>query len=284
MTRRFGFGRNWKKYLSALSDADIEIAKRSLLAMLPTPDGTTAAEAIKGKRFLDVGCGSGLFSLCARSAGCKVVSFDYDQDSVACAEELRERYFPGDSDWTVLQGSVLDREFLRSLNTYDIVYAWGVLHHTGDMWNAMDNVAGLTTNGGALCVAIYNDCGLRSRVWHAIKRFYNLNVATKIATATVLVPYSLGRRAISSIRRGTNLFATYNSERGMHVLTDVLDWIGGYPYEYAKYEEVVQFYRDRGFVASKVIPTEGTGNHQFCFVLDATATEPRTPTQSPAPG
>lgn len=274
---RFGFGRNWKKYLAGLSDADIEIARGSLLAMVPTPDGKDPAEAIKGKRFLDVGCGSGLFSLCARSAGCKVISFDYDPDSVACAEELRNRYFPGDSDWKVLQGSVLDKDFLRSLGTHDIVYAWGVLHHTGDMWNALANVAGLTGSGGALCVAIYNDCGRRSPIWRGIKRFYNVNVATKIATSTVFVPYLLGRRAIASVRAGENLFATYNRERGMHVLTDIIDWIGGYPYEYAKCDEVVQFYRERGFFASKVLPTDGTGNHQFCFVRSA---EPRAPASS----
>lgn len=282
MTSRFRFGRNWRKYLSTLTDADIEIAKQSLLTMVPTPSGTNAAEAIRGKRFLDVGCGSGLFSLCARAAGCKVVSFDYDQDSVSCAEALRNRYYPGDTDWTVLQGSVLDTEFLRSLDTHDIVYAWGVLHHTGDMWSALDNVVGLTRNGGALCVAIYNDCGLRSKVWHEIKRFYNFNVVTKAVTSMVFVPYLLGRRAIASIRAGENLFTTYNRERGMHVLTDIMDWIGGYPYEYATYEQIVRFYSERGFVASKVIPTEGIGNHQFSFVRNATAPEV-TPSRTPLP-
>ena len=110
--------------MSTLSDADIEIARESLLTMISGADGAVTAKTIEGKRFLDVGCGSGLFSLCARSAGCKVVSFDYDPDSVSCAKELKARYYPDDSDWTVLQGSVLDKEFLTSLNTYDIVYAW----------------------------------------------------------------------------------------------------------------------------------------------------------------
>ena len=266
MKSRFGFGRNWKKYLSTLSDADIEIARESLLTMISGADGTVTAKTIEGKRFLDVGCGSGLFSLCARSAGCKVVSFDYDPDSVSCAKELKARYYPDDSDWTVLQGSVLDKEFLTSLNTYDIVYAWGVLHHTGDMWTAMDNVTSLTKNGGTLCLAIYNDCGLRSQVWHGVKRFYNFNVATKVVTSMVYVPYRIGRMAISSIRRRTNLFAAYKRERGMHVVTDLLDWIGGYPYEYAKWKEVVDFFSERRFIASTVTPSDGTGNHQFVFV------------------
>ena len=282
MKSRFGFGRNWKRYLSALAEADVEIAKQSLLAMISTPNGTGPAEAIKGKRFLDVGCGSGLFSLCARSAGCEVVSFDYDPDSVSCTKELRNRYFPGDPGWKVLQGSVLDKTFLSSLDTYDIVYAWGVLHHTGDMWTAMDNVARLVRSGGTLCLAIYNDCGLRSKAWRVIKRFYNVHLVTKIAVSGVFVPYMLSRRTISSIRRGSNLFATYNRQRGMHVLTDLFDWIGGYPYEYAKCDDIVQFYRDRGFVASKVMPTEGTGNHQCCFIHRAATTETPTPSRLPA--
>ena len=269
MKSRFGFGRNWKKYLSAMSDADIEIAKESLLTMISDADGAVTAKTIGGKRFLDVGCGSGLFSLCARSAGCKVVSFDYDPDAVSCAKELKDRYYPGDSDWTVLQGSVLDKEFLKSLNTYDIVYAWGCLHHTGDMWTAMDNVTSLTKNGGTLCIAIYNDCGLRSQMWHSVKRFYNFNVVTRIATCMVFVPYRIGRMAISSIRQRINLFAAYKRERGMHVVTDILDWIGGYPYEYAKWKEVVEFFSERGFIASTVTPSEGTGNHQFVFVRNA---------------
>ena len=248
-----------------MSDTDIKIAKQSLLAMISEADGTISA----GTRFLDVGCGSGLFSLCARSAGCEVTSFDYDPDAVSCAKELRDRYYPGDSNWAVLQGSVLDKEFLESLNTYDIVYAWGVLHHTGAMWNAMDNVAKLTKGGGHLCLAIYNDCGLRSRIWAKIKRFYNFNVATRVATSMVLVPYYMGRRAISSIRQRTNLFAAYQRKRGMHVVTDILDWIGGYPYEYAKSDEVVQFFCERGFIARTVNPTAGTGNHQFVFVRNA---------------
>ena len=252
-----------------MSDTDIKIARESLLTMISGADDTVTAKTIDGKRFLDVGCGSGLFSLCARSAGCKVVSFDYDPDAVSCTKELRDRYFPGDSDWTVLQGSVLDKEFLTSLNTHDIVYAWGVLHHTGDMWTAMDEVAKLTTSGGYLCLAIYNDCGLRSIIWHKIKRFYNINVATRVTMSMVLVPYYIGRMAISSIWQRTNLFAAYKRERGMHVVTDLLDWIGGYPYEYAKWKEIVGFFSERGFIASTVTPAEGTGNHQFVFVRNA---------------
>ena len=101
-----------------------------------------------GKTFLDIGSGSGLFSLAARKMGAKVYSFDYDPISVACTVELRSKYFPDESEWIVKEGSVLDRCFLKGLDFFDVVYAYGSLHHTGDMWTALANAASLAKSGG----------------------------------------------------------------------------------------------------------------------------------------
>ena len=68
----------------------IEEAKASLKQMLDV-------DSLTGKTFLDVGSGSGLFSLAAIMLGVKVYSFDYDPQSVACTTELKRRYFPNDS-------------------------------------------------------------------------------------------------------------------------------------------------------------------------------------------
>lgn len=136
---RFEFGKNWRSFLNTLDDERIAIAEASLRERLGD---------ISGKTFLDVGSGSGLSSLAARRLGAKVRSFDYDPHSVACTEELRRRYFPDDADWTVSAGSILDDGFVASLGRYDIVYAWGVLHHTGAMWRALENVGKLVAGGG----------------------------------------------------------------------------------------------------------------------------------------
>jgi len=66
--------------------------------------------SLEVKTFLDIGSGSGLFSLAARRLGARVHSFDFDNDSVACTAELKRRYFLGDGEWTINQASVLDKE------------------------------------------------------------------------------------------------------------------------------------------------------------------------------
>src|SRR5499433_2543356 len=128
---RFEFGKNWIRFLEGVRDEQIFTAESSLKRMLEI-------DSLAGLSFLDIGSGSGLFSLAARRLGARVFSFDYDPASVACTAELRRRYFPGDRDWKVEQGSALDRDYMTSLGEFDVVYSWGVLHHTGSMWKALD--------------------------------------------------------------------------------------------------------------------------------------------------
>lgn len=134
---RFEFGANWTRFLKDLNDDKIEQAVESLKNML-------RVETLEGKTFLDVGSGSGLFSLAARKLGAKVTSYDFDPECVACTTELKSRYFQDDQDWTILQGSALDEDHVKSLGQFDIAYSWGVIHHTGDMWrglNLIDNTS-----------------------------------------------------------------------------------------------------------------------------------------------
>ena len=144
---RFAFGKNWQQFLSVLNDDRIALAEKSVRKLLKAND-------LSGMRLLDIGSGSGLFSLAARRLGANVTSFDYDSDSVECTAELRRRYFDGDNNWSVKQGSVLDTEFLSTLGGFDVVYSWGVLHHTGDMYQAFDNVRPLVAPGGKLAISI----------------------------------------------------------------------------------------------------------------------------------
>jgi 2-polyprenyl-3-methyl-5-hydroxy-6-metoxy-1,4-benzoquinol methylase len=261
---RFEFGRNWKRFLRKLDDGRIEVAEQSLRDMLEVED-------LRGKRFLDIGCGSGLFSLAARRLGARVHSFDYDPESAACAAYLRERYFPGDGDWTIEQGSALDPEYLRSLGEFDVVYAWGVLHHTGSMWPALENAAIPVAPGGRLFIAIYNDCGAESERWVRLKKRYcELPGAVKpLYAAAVMTPYE-AREAAGSLLRGrpgdyVRSWTHYRAQRGMSRWRDIIDWVGGYPYEYASTDAITSFFEERGFTARKVVPTGGLGCNEFVF-------------------
>lgn len=259
--KRFEFGKNWAAFLSTLDDDRIRIAENSLKEMLAVTDLT-------GKTFLDAGSGSGLFSLSARRLGARVVSFDYDPSSVACATELRSRYFPDDNDWDVKQGSVLDKSFLGSLGEFDVVYSWGVLHHTGSMWEALDNAGSLVKQDGSLFISIYNDQGKISKMWWKIKKLYCSSVIGKLLVCSIFFPYFFLRAIMVSLITGENTFATYKKNRGMSVIHDWYDWLGGFPFEVASVEEIFHFYTAKGFRLSNIITTNSLGTNQFVFIKE----------------
>ena len=218
-------------------------------------------EHLNGARFLDVGSGSGLFSLAARRLGATVHSFDYDVHSVECTRELRSRYFPGDPQWVVEQGSVLDEGYVAALGQHDVVYAWGVLHHTGEMYKAFSLVAMRVAPNGRLFLAIYNDQGFISTYWHAVKRAYNGSTIGKILITAFHAPYLLGMRWLARALTGRLALP-----RGMSLWHDMIDWLGGYPFEVATPDAVIRFFRPLGF---EVVELKTCGRRMGCneFIL-----------------
>jgi 2-polyprenyl-6-hydroxyphenyl methylase/3-demethylubiquinone-9 3-methyltransferase len=188
---------------------------------------------LQRKRFLDIGSGSGLFSLAARRLGATVHSFDYDPQSVACTNELKRRYFPDDPHWNVEQGSVLDEKYISGLGRFDVVYSWGVLHHTGQMYKAFSNVIPSVAADGQLFIAIYNDQGSTSKYWSLVKKTYNKNAVARYLLITIHTPYLFGVRCLFRVLTGR-----LSLERGMSLWHDMIDWLGGYPFEVAKPEAV----------------------------------------------
>ncbi|MGA2132444.1 MAG: class I SAM-dependent methyltransferase [Bryobacteraceae bacterium] len=260
---RFAFGENWHRFLSSLNEDRIRRAEDSLRHMLEVPD-------LRGSTLVDIGCGSGLFSLAARRLGARVHSFDYDPQSVACAQELRERYFAGDSDWTIEQGSALDLPYLGRLGRFDVVYSWGVLHHTGAMWQALENAGNLVARGGRLFIAIYNDQGNASRRWRTVKRTYNrLPVSLRFLVTIPVLVQLWWRRALKDFLR-LRPFTSWRGEgkeRGMSPWRDLIDWVGGYPFEVARPEAIIDFYIKRGFMLTRLATCGGSlGCNEFVFV------------------
>jgi 2-polyprenyl-6-hydroxyphenyl methylase/3-demethylubiquinone-9 3-methyltransferase len=261
---RFRFGENWSRFLRTLDESRITVAEQSLKTML-------GRASLAGLRFIDVGSGSGLFSLAARRLGAQVFSFDFDPQSVQCAVALRSRYFPDDTAWIIQEGSVLDTTFIDSLGQFDIVYSWGVLHHTGSMWNALDLVTRLVQPGGQLFIAIYNDQGYISRRWTRIKKLYCSGPIGRWLVKAVCIPYFVLPPLLldlAKFRDPTSIYREYKRERGMSKVHDWYDWLGGYPFEVAKPEEIFKFYRAKGYDMQEMITCGGgLGCNQFVFKL-----------------
>ncbi len=257
-TTRFAFGENWQSFReSALDERRVEAATRSLRGLLGD---------LAGKRFLDVGCGSGIHSRAAHELGALVVSFDVDPESVACTRAVRG----GARDWEVREGSALDDAFMLSLGTFDVVYAWGALHHTGDMWRAFDLAARAVGSRGLLAVAIYNRVHgrldeLSSESWRTIKRAYNHG--SRARQHAMLAAYVTWRIAVSLTKLENPLREARGNPRGMSWLHDARDWVGGFPYEFATADEVEHFASSRGFVtrARVLAPPNGWGNNELVF-------------------
>lgn len=255
---RFTFGENWSRFLSVLDEDRIRLAEQSLRDMLK-------ADNLEGKRFLDIGSGSGLFSLAARRLGASVWSFDYDPQSVACTNELKRRYFHDDPSWIVEEGSILSEDYVASLGQFDIVYSWGVLHHTGQMYEAFSLATSTVAVAGQLFIAIYNDQGLRSRYWLLVKRAYNKNMLARILLTVVHAPYLFGMRWLARALTGR-----LSLQRGMSMWHDMTDWLGGYPFEFAKPEVVFRYFRDNGFLLEELKTCGGKmGCNEFLFRRDA---------------
>ena len=260
--KRFRFGDNWSNFLSHINDNNIYYAEAVLKEGL-------GVETLEGKRFLDIGSGSGLMSLAARRMGATVYSFDYDTQSVACTEYLRDLYFKEDDRWTITQGSVLDADFMSSVGQFDICYAWGVLHHTGDLWKSIAHAQIPLVADGLLYLAIYNDQGVISTFWRIIKRTYCTNRICAFLLTLIFYPLFFLMGLVTDLFRLKNPCERYRDHvklRGMSLIIDWKDWLGGYPYEVASPKMVTRYFVKRGFKLQwHVKPPIGFGNNQFVF-------------------
>ena len=258
---RFGFGANWADYVKRhFSDERVQIAQDHLLSVLKLAD-------LSGRTFLDIGCGSGLHSLAALKAGAKsIVSFAYDPNSVATARKLHQMA-GAPQHWTIMQGSVLDAAFMNTLPRTDIVYSWGVLHHTGEMWNAIANAAGRLHEHSVFYIALYSAdvyTNPPASYWLDVKREYNR--ASILKKRWMDWKYAWNNSIRSDLRSRKNPLVTireYKKSRGMSYWHDVRDWLGGYPMEFAGHRETEAFCRERGLELLHV--RAGEANTEFVF-------------------
>jgi 2-polyprenyl-3-methyl-5-hydroxy-6-metoxy-1,4-benzoquinol methylase len=259
---RYGFGKNWAEYIEKnFSEQRVEESRRHLADFI-------RAESLKGLAFLDIGCGSGLHSLAAHRMGAeRILSFDYDHESVATTEKIHQ-YAGAPANWTVMQGSVLDKEFMATIPKSDIVYSWGVLHHTGNIWTAVRNATLPMKPNGLFYIALYssdNYVDPPPEYWLKIKRKYNR--AGALGRRLMELQYVMRFLVVPELKAGRNPFDVMRKygARGMTYWTDVKDWLGGYPMEFASLQETQVFCKDElGLDLVNVLTGQGCTEYLFC--------------------
>jgi len=253
---RFSFGDNWQRFLDELHPAAVERMASYVADWL--------GEDLAGRRLIDVGSGQGLTSLVAHQLGADVTSIDIDPMSVAATSRLwRKAGQP--SDWTVEQRSILDDP--KGLGLFDVVISWGVLHHTGDMWTALDNAASLVAPNGRLWIALYARTKHSNRSLR-LKRVYNQTPRSLKRMVRGL--YALPKLTKMAIRRDFSPMSGYHRKRGMNWWRDIEDWLGGLPYEVTATGELLAVLRPRGFNLLRMHDATGEGdNNVFLFEMNA---------------
>ncbi|WP_348734779.1 class I SAM-dependent methyltransferase [Rheinheimera texasensis] len=246
--KRFAFGRNWQSFIDKkLSEERLQQAQQHLVQFC-------GQESLTGKSFLDIGSGSGLHSYAAFLAGAaKIVSFDYDHQSVLATQALW-RMAGSPANWTVQQGSVLDAAFMASLGHFDLVYSWGVLHHTGDMETAINLASQCVQPGGCFYFGLYDsDWSAESpEFWFEVKQKYldHSPLRKRLDEIWYLWRFELAKTPANLpvlFRKWVN----YKENRGMDMMHDVRDWLGGWPMQYSRFADVVQQLSGLGFQYNK---------------------------------
>jgi SAM-dependent methyltransferase len=240
----FAFGKNWASYAAKVTEAELAEAERGLVRLLG-PAGLAT------QRFLDIGCGSGLHAVAALRLGAReVIAVDLDPESVRTSEEVLRRFAPEGAAWRVLAADVFDLT-PGAFGTFDIVYSWGVLHHTGNLERALASAAALVGPNGRLVLALYRRTWLDA-FWRVEKRWY-AHASDKSQARARSVYLALFRLRMAMLGKNfAEYVRTYRSNRGMDYYHDVHDWMGGWPYETIEPGEVARLMAPYRFEAEHV--------------------------------
>ncbi len=215
-------------------------------------------EEVKGKTVLDAGCGTGVFSIIfARNGAAKVTGIDISPGSLGTARGLKEKFGLANAEFQ--QQDMLHLSFRDA--SFDIVWAWGTVHHTTDPLGAITELIRVLKPGGSLFLAIYKQTSV---TWiHEIIRKtmirtprWSWNVLAK-AGAFMLTPVVFLFKRRQKSRKGEKL-----SEL-------ILDWYFVPIRHYYTPEEIRVFLERKKFRIEKYLAHSGRFNSSSNFIYKA---------------
>ncbi len=261
---RFEFGQNWTRFLATVNDARVLRAEASLKAML-------GLDTLAGLTFLDIGCGSGLFSLAARRLGADR-TFVRLRSAVGSLQPQAEGALPSRRRRLAHRVGIGPRcRLSRKPSPFRHRLLLGCPSpHRCHVAGARACAASRAANG-KLFIAIYNDMGSQSIRWRQLKRLYaKLPAAVQPLYACAVSAPEEAKGFLRAVPSGrpqdyVATWTKYERNRGMSRWRDIIDWVGGYPYEFAKPDAICSFFIDRGFALDKMCIGGGLGCSEYVF-------------------
>ena len=261
MRNRFSFGANWTSFNFISGPQQLEYSKLHLENLIGT-------KSIANVKIIDIGSGSGLHAQSFLELGAKFVKcIDIDRESVQTTIDRLNAYSA--DTWSVEIADILDIEVVER-EKYDVVFSWGVLHHTGNLFLALQNASNFCKPGGLLVLAIYrktwlcNFWKLEKRLYNNCPLFFRRIIDLAFASLILIAKWILGTSPRTHIQE-------YSKRRGMDFMTDIRDWLGGFPYESANPKQIENILADKGFfllhsnIRKRQIGFFGSGCNEYVF-------------------
>jgi ubiquinone/menaquinone biosynthesis C-methylase UbiE len=126
-------------------------------------------ESLRGKDVLDVGIGSGIATQMFAEAGANVTGVDLTEWAV---ETTRRRLAAFDLEADVQQADAEQLPFADA--KFDLVFSWGVIHHSSDMDRALAELVRVTRPGGKVVLMVYHRRSLFFVVYRGFQKFLPL--------------------------------------------------------------------------------------------------------------
>lgn len=175
----------------------------------------------KGRKVLDAGCGNGRWTYGFLKLGARVTAVDYSQNAL----KIVSTSLGQNKNLAVRKVNLLELPRWLKKEKFDLVFSWGVLHHTGNIRKALKNVAPLVKDDGVLYLYLYGKESLGVK-----------GTIQVLARRTLLLPFSpnVKKKILSffypsdKIHQAFDAYATPLNER-------------------FEYEEVVKMLEDLGF-------------------------------------
>jgi 2-polyprenyl-6-hydroxyphenyl methylase/3-demethylubiquinone-9 3-methyltransferase len=210
---------------------------------------------VRGKSVLDAGCGSGVFSVIFAEKGAVVTGVDASEKAIEAGKELkRER---GEENVEFMRADMLDLPFRDS--SFDVVWAWGSVHHTERPMHALDELLRVLNTNGVMLLALYRKSrltplhGILTRIFSRAPLAVQPFLAKLMAL--MLYPFVALFRKREKVRKGETL---------EHL---VLDWFFVPARRHFDPDEIRSYVEARGLEVERVVDAAGRFDSTSNFIL-----------------